>query len=249
MPKVAREFAANLQRFGIGPEKLHAAWGMSETCAAVVFSYDFLSQFPSPDYQCVEVGYPVLGHSIRIDDSVTVLWTKPPKKDADHRSMVVSSYFANDEETNSACTNDGWFRTGDLGLLRNGRLTITGRKKDTIIINGRNIANHEVEAVVDAVPGVKKAFSAAIAVRERSKKTDQLAVFFSTDPERTDDEKLLLENIQKRIIAEIGIQQAYILSVAQNLNRKAQMERSCVRSSAPVFSKVILITTLNDLIY
>ena len=224
VPKVAREFAANLKRFGIGPEKLHAAWGMSETCAAVVFSYNFLSHLPSPDYPFVEVGSPVPGLSIRIVDSDDRIVDEGSVGNVQITGpMVVSSYFADDENTNLAYTNDGWFRTGDLGLLKNGRLTITGREKDTIIINGRNIANHEVEAVVDAVPGVKKAFSAAIGVRERTKKTDQLAVFFSIDPEQTDDQKLLLEHIQARIISEIGIQPAYILSVPQNLIPKSSV--------------------------
>ena len=130
VPKVAREFAANLQRFGIGPEKLHAAWGMSETCAAVVFSYDFLSQLPSPDYPFVEVGSPVPGLSIRIVDSDDRIVDEGSVGNVQITGpMVVSSYFADDEETNSAYTNDGWFRTGDLGLLKNGRLTITGRKR------------------------------------------------------------------------------------------------------------------------
>jgi long-subunit acyl-CoA synthetase (AMP-forming) len=35
-------------------------------------------------------------------------------------------------------TPDGWLMTGDLGLLKNGQLVVTGRKKDLLIINGQN---------------------------------------------------------------------------------------------------------------
>ncbi len=46
-------------------------------------------------------------------------------------------------------TADGWFTTGDLGVLRNGALTITGRQKDVIIINGVNYYCQEIEACVE----------------------------------------------------------------------------------------------------
>jgi len=52
---------------------------------------------------------------------------------------------------------DGWFRTGDLGRLSGGRLTITGRKKDIIIRGGENISVVEVEQILSGCPGVEAA--------------------------------------------------------------------------------------------
>jgi len=57
--------------------------------------------------------------------------------------------------TTAAFTDDGWFRTGDLGLLDpEGWLTITGRMKDVIIRGGENITASEVEAALEAHPVV-----------------------------------------------------------------------------------------------
>jgi acyl-CoA synthetase (AMP-forming)/AMP-acid ligase II len=56
-----------------------------------------------------------------------------------------------------AFTEDGWFRTGDLGRLVDGRLTITGRLKDIIIRGGENISVVEVEALLAGCPGVADA--------------------------------------------------------------------------------------------
>jgi cyclohexanecarboxylate-CoA ligase len=60
--------------------------------------------------------------------------------------------------TEAAFTDDGWFRTGDLATIDDdGWLTIVGRCKDVIIRGGENISAAEVEAVLEAHPGVRHA--------------------------------------------------------------------------------------------
>jgi cyclohexanecarboxylate-CoA ligase len=61
-----------------------------------------------------------------------------------------------------AFTDDRWFRTGDLGRLDDGWLTITGRIKDVIIRGGENIAVAEVEGALEAHPSVRQAVAIGV---------------------------------------------------------------------------------------
>ncbi|WP_299564417.1 AMP-binding protein [uncultured Mycolicibacterium sp.] len=63
--------------------------------------------------------------------------------------------YARDEDTAAAITDDGWFRTGDLGRFNDdGYLVVTGRAKDIIIRHGENISPKEVEDVLAGHPDI-----------------------------------------------------------------------------------------------
>ena len=57
-------------------------------------------------------------------------------------------YWGNDEETKKVLTKDGWFKTGDIGVMRkDGFFKIVDRKKDMIIVSGFNVYPNEIEEV------------------------------------------------------------------------------------------------------
>ena len=69
---------------------------------------------------------------------------------------IMSGYYKNEEATKAAFTEDGWMRTGDLGLLdKKGNIFIKGRSKNMILSpNGQNIYPEEIEAVINNMPYV-----------------------------------------------------------------------------------------------
>lgn len=80
---------------------------------------------------------------------------------------VFAGYWRMPEKTRQEFTEDGWFRTGDLGMLGGSGipdhyLSIVGRSKDLIISGGYNVYPKEIELVIDALPGVEE--SAVIGV-------------------------------------------------------------------------------------
>ena len=70
---------------------------------------------------------------------------------------LMRGYFDNPEETARVLSPDGWLDTGDLGYMRNGEVVVTGRVKDLIIVNGRNIWPQDIEWSVEShVDGAKE---------------------------------------------------------------------------------------------
>jgi malonyl-CoA/methylmalonyl-CoA synthetase len=68
---------------------------------------------------------------------------------------VFRGYWRMPEKTRAEFRKDGWFVTGDLGLVdARGYVTIIGRSKDLVITGGFNVYPKEVETEIDAIPGV-----------------------------------------------------------------------------------------------
>ena len=74
------------------------------------------------------------------------------------RSNTVAAGYLDDEAATATAFRDGWFHTGDLGVLHpDGYVELTDRSKDVIISGGENIASVEVEKVLAAHPAVLEA--------------------------------------------------------------------------------------------
>jgi len=76
---------------------------------------------------------------------------------------VMVGYFR-DPEATTACMQDGWLDTGDMGYMSDGYIYIVGRAKDMIIVNGRNHWPQDIEWAVEQLPGFKAGDIAAFAI-------------------------------------------------------------------------------------
>ena len=121
-------------------------YGMTE--AAPLLAYEDWWEFASKS-----CGKAVDSITIRIDSE------DPYKKVGEIQAKgnsIMSGYYKNEEATAAAFTEDGWMRTGDLGLIdKKGNIYIKGRSKNMILsANGQNIYPEEIEAVVNNQPYV-----------------------------------------------------------------------------------------------
>jgi fatty-acyl-CoA synthase len=109
-------------------------------------------------------GRPLEGYSIEIrDPSGKVLGERSVGRVCVKGPSINPGYLGDPEATRRAVLADGWLDTGDLGYLIGGQLVITGRSKDLIILNGRNIWPQDIEWAVEQVAGVRSGDVAAFA--------------------------------------------------------------------------------------
>jgi len=181
--------ADTLQKFinhfavsGLNPQVFVPSYGMAEATLAVTFcrpgstykvdkidAHAYHEQgraIPNENGQMsiVSCGFTFPNHEVRVvneqgqklpDRYVGEIIFKGPS--------VAAGYFDRQEATHAAFKED-WLHTGDLGYLVDGELFVCGRKKDLIIVNGRNYYPQTIEWSVEHVAGVRKGNVVAFSV-------------------------------------------------------------------------------------
>ncbi|MDT0529229.1 amino acid adenylation domain-containing protein [Micromonospora sp. DSM 115977] len=196
-------FEAFVAATGVPAEAMTPAWGMSETSTGITFAsftepgtrlrvrtaslggdLEYAEDDDPADVtEFLSVGPPAPGATLRIVDAAgAVLPEGRIGRLQVSSARVTPGYLADPEATRLAFPDgDGWLETGDLAFMRDGRIAITGRAKDMIILNGHNLPCHEVEQVVGEVDGVRRGLVAAVGVPEPRTGTESLVIFYVPD--------------------------------------------------------------------
>ena len=104
------------------------------------------------------VGKPVPGVQLRlVDEKGRDAAPGDPGEVVVRGPNVFSGYWRQPEATREVLSDDGWFRTGDVGIMDNGDLYLVDRKKDLIIVSGFNVYPREVEEVLFRHPKIAEA--------------------------------------------------------------------------------------------
>ena len=150
-PKLARQ-AKEVLKF----DALQAVYGMTETMGGTT-----LSEFEAPiEVTCENKGKPVGDFEIKVvrDASGTAAATGEDGEIWIRGYNIMLGYYKNDEATREAMSDDGWFRTGDLGHCDgDGYLKITGRAKEMFIVGGSNAYPAEIERYLESHPAIGQA--------------------------------------------------------------------------------------------
>ncbi|MBB2482090.1 AMP-binding protein [Bacillus sp. APMAM] len=165
----------------------------------------------------VEVGRPIEDCEVRIcneDDKIlpegTVGYIHINGKN------VTSGFYNNPSATKKAIKKGGWLNTGDLGFMRNGRLVITGRAKDIIIINGQNYYAHDIERVVENIHSIGLGNVAVCGVFDEKKGQEDIIVFIRIKKSSVVFSDVDLA-VRKEINRQLGLEVLHVIPVRKML--------------------------------
>ena len=112
-------------------------------------------------------------------------------------NCMLNGYF-NRTDLEKEAFHDGWYLTGDLGYLAEGQLYVSGRKKEMIIVGGKNIYPQDLEQIAADVEGVHPGRVVAFGIFNEQSGTEDVVVVAETDSENEDE--------RRRIAGEIRLQ-------------------------------------------
>ncbi len=125
---------------------------------------------------------------------------------------VTRGYFENPEANAAAFTADGWLRTGDLAVVYQGELYVTGRAKEIIFVNGQNYYPHDLESILQSIEGLELGKVVAAGVRAAGEASEQLALFVLHRGE-IEDFVALANAAARRINEQTGLEVADVVPV------------------------------------
>jgi fatty-acyl-CoA synthase len=169
--KPLNEFSARFAEVGFSPKAYVASYGMAEATLALTMApldtgliVDCLdvdrledegiavaSTAAPRSRDFARCGPALAGHQIEIrGETGAVLAERRVGRVFARGPSLMVGYFNQREATEQVLSPDGWLDTGDLGYLSQGEIVLTGRSKDLIILNGRNIWPQDLEWTAEA---------------------------------------------------------------------------------------------------
>ena len=214
-------------RFGLRPESVLCAYGMAETALGVAFApvetglavdeidADALESrrlaVPGRDRRFPKLGPPLPGIEVRVVDEhggvrgereVGVLQLRGPS--------VTPGYLTVD---GPVATQDaeGWFDTGDEGYLADGQVVVCGRRKDVIIMGGRNIYPTDIERAAGEADDVRAGNVVAVRIAAGDRRESFAVAVESRKAGDAEAVKVIRKDVTSRIVSAVGVRPAEVV--------------------------------------
>ena len=161
----------------------------------------------------VSAGKPIPNVDVKIiDQSGNFIQDRQLGEIVIQSDCMLTGYYNREDETQKSFI-DGWFKTGDLGYTANLELFISGRKKDLIIVGGKNIYPKDIETIAMEIEGVHPGRVVAFGVYNEHKGTEDVAIIVEVDDQYLENKELIIENIRKKVTQESAIALRNVLIV------------------------------------
>lgn len=144
-----------------------------------------------------------------VDDSRQPLPERAIGEIALRSDSMLTGYYKRPDDT-AEVMHDGWYFTGDLGYLADGELYITGRKKDLMIVGGKNIYPQDIENLLHDIPGIHPGRVVAFGVYNDTSGTEDVAIVAEIDSSDPAAQVAITREIRARVAQNSDVTARYV---------------------------------------
>jgi len=128
---------------------------------------------------------------------------------------MLNGYYHRPDATKKAFL-DGWYLTGDFGYLAEGEVYVTGRKKDLIIVGGKNIYPQDLEQLAMDVAGVHPGRVVAFGIFNETTGTEDVVMVAEVDEEDADEHQRIADQIRQVVTRGSAVALRYVHIVGKH---------------------------------
>lgn len=234
--ETCREFNEKMQQFGLRTTTVRPSYGLSEATLVVTtprYSQGFkevniMRKYVKTGEKIVEcntksdsvISFVELGECIDncdmkiVDENGEKVGDRVVGEVMLRGDMILNNYYNNPEATKASIDKDGWYKTGDLGFLRDGKLVLTGREKDIILVKGENYYSHDIENICREINDNEFGRVAICGVYNEEMKQDQVVCFMEYEGSIEIFKDISLK-LKSHVIKKIGIGISFIIPIKE----------------------------------
>ena len=127
-------------------------------------------------------------------------------------NCMLTGYYQRDDLTQKAFY-EGWFLTGDLGYMVGSQVYVVGRKKDLIIVGGKNIYPQDLETLANQVPGVHQGRVVAFGVFSVETGTEEVVIVAEVDEPDPESRQRIEDEVRQRVTRGSDVSLRYVQTV------------------------------------
>ena len=229
-------FAERFASYGLDPAALATCYAMAENTFAVTqggldapplvdeidreaLQVERLAR-PSvdgrPSVKMVSAGKPLANCQVKVvDETGNSLPDRTIGELALKSDCMLTGYYHRPDATEKAF-RDGWFLTGDFGYMLDGEVFVSGRKKDLIIVGGKNVYPQDLERLAMEVPGVHPGRVVAFGIYDEAAGTEEVVIVAEADESDEEARNRIADGIRQSVTrgSAVALRHAHIVDAS-----------------------------------
>src|SRR5215207_395485 len=250
-------FYERFKMYGLRLEMLQTSYAMAENVFSVTqsalggvpvvdeldreaFMVERVAKSPAGDRPSIKMlssGRPIADVKVRIVDEQRQDLPERVVGEITLQSNSMLTGYYNRPDISEKAFRDGWYLTGDYGYTANGELFVSGRKKDMIIVGGKNVYPQDLELLTYEVPGVHAGRSVAFGIFDDEQGTEEVVIIAESDFEDEAEQQKIADAIRLHVTKNSAIALRYVKVVGPQWILKTSSGKTARSANKEKFMK------------